>query len=227
MVSDEDEILGRALGRVVDDAPSWGRRVDDFVVEAHRHRSRRRARVAAGTSVGAELAVGVLASAPAVVAALRRAPAAPATGVLVGGRPSADPPAGPSGPSASTAPPTRAANPGTTVEQRFLNAGYDYDDATLLARYWGHGLSPGEAKARAGEKIRDGFPLPIRHGQTASTVGETVALGAFFNNGYDYAEAARLAALWHRPAPGGDLAAVKALAGRRLLAGQALPRTAP
>jgi len=225
MVSDEDELLARALGRAVDDAPSWSRRVDDFVVEARRERGRRRARVAAGTSVGAVLAVGVLASAPAVVEALRRAPATSATGVHVGGRPSADATAASAPPVTPTAPTSRTGDP--AAEQRFLDAGYDYGDATLLARYWGLGLSPDEAKARAGEKLRDGVPLPVRHGQTASTVSQTVAMGAFFNNGYDYAEAARLAALWHRPSPGGDLSGVKALAGRRLLAGQALPRTAP
>jgi len=111
----------------------------------------------------------------------------------------------------------------TTSIRAFRQAGYGYDDAVLLARLWGAGLSPADAKVRAGTKLLDGAALPTRPGQTAWTVDDDAALDAYFDNGYAYDDAVQLAAVWHRGKDGDDLSAVKATAGRKLLAGIALP----
>jgi hypothetical protein len=54
-----------------------------------------------------------------------------------------------------------------------------------------------------------------------STAGQQTELDAFFDAGYTYDDALRLAGLWQMPAS--NISAVKAEAGRRLLAGQTLP----
>ena len=111
----------------------------------------------------------------------------------------------------------------TALLRAFAGGGYGYDDAVLLARLWGEGLTPADAKARAGNKLLDGFPLPTRPGQTAATVSEDAATEAYFSHGYDYDDAVKLATLWHRGQDGDDLGGVKATAGRKLLAGITLP----
>ena len=57
-------------------------------------------------------------------------------------------------------------------------------------------------------------PVPLTSAQ------QDQALSAYFAAGYDYNDALALAQLWHMS---GDPSAIKAEAGRRLLAGQALP----
>jgi hypothetical protein len=54
----------------------------------------------------------------------------------------------------------------------------------------------------------------------APTFSERQALDAYFDAGYDYEDAMRLAVLWNKKA---DAYAIKAEAGRRLLAGETLP----
>ena len=110
-----------------------------------------------------------------------------------------------------------------TLDAAFVQAGYDHDDAVLLARLWGQGLSPADAEARAGQKLLGHLALPIRHGQTAATVSADAAMEAFFDNGYDGDDAKRLAAAWHTGSANGDLSEVKAAAGRKILAGIPLP----
>jgi len=110
-----------------------------------------------------------------------------------------------------------------TLDAAFAQAGYDHDDAVLLARLWGQGLSPADAEARAGQKLLNHVALPIRHGQTAATVSVDAATEAFFDNGYDGDDATRLAAVWHTGSANGDLSEVKAAAGRKILAGIPLP----
>jgi hypothetical protein len=103
----------------------------------------------------------------------------------------------------------------------FYRAGYDYDDAVLLARIWG--VSPAQAKAQAGRTLLIGQQPPVRPGQTAATVSDDAALAAYFASGYDYQDAVRLAAIWHQGKDGDDLTSTKTAAGRKLLAGITLP----
>lgn len=103
--------------------------------------------------------------------------------------------------------------------QAFFKAGYSYDDAVLLARFWGQRTTPDDAKTRAGDKLLHHIALPTKPGQTAWTVGDDVAVQAYFDNGYDYADAQELAKLWKSASP----ADAKATAGHKLLAGLALP----
>lgn len=100
----------------------------------------------------------------------------------------------------------------------FSKAGYSYDDAVLLSRLWGQS-SAYDAKVRAGGKLLNHLPVPTRPGQTAWTVSDDAALQAYFGNGYDYADAQKLARLW-KTASLGD---AKVIAGHKLLAGLPLP----
>jgi len=112
-----------------------------------------------------------------------------------------------------------------TVEQRvqaFARAGYHLSDAVLLARMWGDGLTPAQAKVAAGTKLLATGHLPTTPGQTAQTVGADVAEEAFFDNGLSYEDAARLAKAWHIAIKDDDASPVKVIAGRRILAGEHL-----
>jgi hypothetical protein len=105
--------------------------------------------------------------------------------------------------------------------EAYFAAGYDYDDAVLLARYWNDG-SPYQAKLDTGEAlIKSGgkFKAEFQHGDTAWTVSDDFAMGAFFSNGYDYTEAEHLAKVWGQT----DISTVKVTAGRKILAGIKLP----
>ena len=101
----------------------------------------------------------------------------------------------------------------------FFNTGYDYDDAVKLAKLWKL-KDPYEAKAVAGQKLLDGKKLPIRPDPELAEEGRiNQAIAAFFDAGYDYDDAVKLAKLWKLDSPGD----AKALAGKKLLTGQKLP----
>lgn len=104
----------------------------------------------------------------------------------------------------------------------YLAAGYDYDDAVVLARFWCES-SPYQAKLVTGEALIKGGgtlkTIDFQHGETASTVSDDFARGAYYNNGYDYADAQSLAKLWGQS----DISTVKTTAGRKILAGIKLP----
>jgi hypothetical protein len=100
----------------------------------------------------------------------------------------------------------------------YFRAGYGYDDAVLLARLWGFGATPADAKQRAGDMLRTGEDVPIRPGDDAWDVGDDTARVAYFNAGYGYDDAVRLARTWRQ-----DVGDSKATAGRKLLAGLPLP----
>jgi len=210
MVRDVHDALEQVLG----DAPPWRRSLDDVVAAGRRARRRRRATVAAGSSAAAVLAVGTLLAAPRLLGDLRgpRDPT-PLTSLNA---------AGPPGPRPARTSPSDVP---TSPRERFRRAGYSYADAVLLARLWGGGMTADGAKVNAGQKLLDGAAVPVRPGQTPETVSDDLAMDAFFNRGYDYTDATRLARLWHRTsaAAGSDMSQVKVAAGRRLLAGQALP----
>ncbi|MBN1171000.1 MAG: hypothetical protein JXA67_02400 [Micromonosporaceae bacterium] len=174
------------------------------------------------TSGAASTAMGRIRSASRVVApALLVPPAVLALGALLPQAASAAPPAAAvvqhHGAAAFT-------EPKVPVDEELLayfNAGYDYDDAVVLARYWNDG-SPYQAKLDTGEaliKSGDKFKAEFQHGDTAWTVSDDFARAAYFNNGYDYADARRLAKVWHQT----DISTVKATAGRKILAGIKLP----
>jgi len=212
MVRDVHDALEQVLG----DAPPWRRSLDDVVAAGRRARRRRRATVAAGSSAAAVLAAGTLLAAPRLFGDLRgpRDPT-PLTSLNAAGPPTGPRPARSSPSDVPTSP-----------RERFRRAGYSYADAVLLARLWGGGMTVDAAKVDAGQKLLDGGTMPVLPGQTPETVSDDLAMDAFFNHGYDYTDATRLAKLWHRTsaAAGSDLSQIKVAAGRRLLAGQALPR---
>lgn len=102
----------------------------------------------------------------------------------------------------------------------YLDAGYDSDDADLLALLWGPDTDAYEAKVLAGSKLLAGGEVPIEPGQTAWSVSDDAARAAYFNNGYDYADALVLADIWSGV---DDLADVKANAGHKILDRLPLP----
>ena len=103
----------------------------------------------------------------------------------------------------------------------FFAAKYTYDDAAKLAKMW-HLPDAGAAKVAAGKKLAAGETLPIKPGSAKpdpSIARDQARRDAYFNAGYDYNDAVRLAKLWKLSDPG----AAKVAAGKKLLAGQHLP----
>lgn len=134
-----------------------------------------------------------------------------------------------------TLPVTPNGTPETAAQKdmdAYFNAGYDYNDATMLASLW-HETDITQVKTDAGAKLMAGQTLPIAAGAGASEAStasaspnasdalQTAQLDAYFNAGYDYDNAVTLAGLWHET----DIGTVKAEAGAKLLAGQSLPVT--
>jgi hypothetical protein len=105
----------------------------------------------------------------------------------------------------------------------YFAAGYTYNDAVLLSKFWDKGATPYQEKLLAGNKLLHHLPMPIKPGQTAAQVSDDVAVAAYFAYGYDYTDALKLAAIWKIATPGGDVTGVKVTAGRKLLAGLTLP----
>ncbi|GIF06579.1 hypothetical protein [Actinoplanes siamensis] len=101
----------------------------------------------------------------------------------------------------------------------FFSAGYGYDDAVKLAKLWKL-KTPYDAKVAGGEKLLAGKKLPFKpNPATAEENQESVRVDAFFNAGYDYDDAVKLAKLWKLKTPYD----AKVAAGKRLLAGETLP----
>lgn len=98
----------------------------------------------------------------------------------------------------------------------FLDAGYDGDDAEVLARYWN--VDALEAKYLTGAKLLAEVEVPIGPEETPWSVDEDVARQAFFNNGFGYDDAVVLADVWSV-----DPWDAKANAGHKLLDGLPLP----
>ena len=175
------------------------------------HRRRRRgAQVAGGAVLGAGLLAGAI-SLP---------------GLLPGQQPQTTFPLAapaPASPSAST-PPTQAEL--DRWWQAYFGAGYDYDDAVKLAAIWKSSDDIGTVKAEAGRRLLAGEPMPFPPGPKESPAEEpspdptvNAALEKFFNAGYTWDEAERLAELWKLADP----YEAKIEGGERLLAGQKLP----
>jgi hypothetical protein len=103
--------------------------------------------------------------------------------------------------------------------QKFFDAGYVWDDAVRLADLWKL-ADPYQAKVAGGEKLRDGQKLPFKpKPANLAAAKESARVAAFFEAGYDYQDAAKLADLWKLA----DAYQAKLEGGKRLLAGDSLP----
>jgi hypothetical protein len=104
------------------------------------------------------------------------------------------------------------------VQEYFL-AGYDYDDAVRFARLWKI-ADPYDAKAEAGKRLLAGEKLPIKPDPKDAAEGKkSRQVNAFFDAGYDYEDAEKLAKIWKLE----DAYAAKVEGGKRLQAGETLP----
>jgi hypothetical protein len=170
------------------------------------YRRRRRAAQAAGTAaLGAGLIAGAI-QLPSMLA-----------------RPSGD--AG-FGASASVVPSVASSYPEAELEKgwaAYFAAGYGYDDAVRLAALWHTDKNIGLVKAEAGRRLLAGETLPLARRPDSSVPAtpdtNAAAANAFFNAGYVYEDAVRLAGLWRLSDP----LSAKIAAGRKLEAGETLP----
>lgn len=118
--------------------------------------------------------------------------------------------------------------------EAFWGAGYEVEDVEALAALW-QTDDYIETKARAGQMLLDGLPLPIPPGSTPVYPGglgpvidvpdvplpdyvDEEGWEAFWAAGYTTADLQTLVQLWQD-----DVSEVKSRAGRMLLEGQALP----
>lgn len=116
--------------------------------------------------------------------------------------------------------------------QAYFDAGYDYNDALTLGKMW-HESDPAQVKIDAGKRIENGKQLPIQPsagkgsadakpsgGQDPEAVtADEQAVSAFFQAGYDYNDAVKLAKIWHETDPYN----AKVTAGKKLEGGETLP----
>ncbi|MBG0562686.1 hypothetical protein [Actinoplanes aureus] len=115
-------------------------------------------------------------------------------------------------------------NPDLTAEQEkqldaFFNAGYTWDDAVELAKLWKLD-DPSGAKFEAGKRLLDGKKLPVRPDpKNVAEAKKAQKANAFWEAGYDYEDAEKLAKLWKLD----DTYQAKVMAGAKLLAGETLP----
>jgi len=113
--------------------------------------------------------------------------------------------------------------------QAYFAAGYDYDDAVQLSALWHVKADIGNVKAEAGRRLLAGETLPFPatpnppdptpNPDDPAIKAEQAQLAAFFDNGYTWTEAVRLAKIWHLSDPSD----AKTMAGKKLLAGETLP----
>ncbi|GAA0519957.1 hypothetical protein Ade02nite_81230 [Paractinoplanes deccanensis] len=177
-------------------------------------RRRRGAYVAGGAVLGAGLIAGVL-NLPSVL------PAGPGT------QGNATLPA-----AAPAVSPSVSGTPSEADLKKYWNAyfgaGYGYNDALKLAKIWKLGTGDvGSVKAEAGRRLLLGETLPVQPSPDPVESGPSEAeiqkfqkqLDAFFNAGYTWDEAEKLAKIWKI----GDPSDAKVEAGKRLLAGETLP----
>lgn len=109
----------------------------------------------------------------------------------------------------------------------YAEAGYGYDEAVRLAALWRFDKNISLVKAEAGQRLLAGETLPIRPQPDPSVPAtadakpdhDAAALQAFFNAGYAWEDAVKLAKLWKLSDP----ADAKVAAGRKLAAGEQLP----
>jgi hypothetical protein len=182
------------------------------------YKRRRRSMQAAG---GAVLGVGLITGALNLPVLFQDKPAETFTMVA------------PAAPAAAS--PTPSATPSLSPEDlyqkrmdAYFQAGYGYDDALKLAKLWKMDKNDALAvKAEAGKRLLEGKKLPIRPTPDVPVTEEPVdpkneaRWAEYFAKGYDYNDAVKLAKIWKMDK--NEIGAVKAEAGRRLLAGETLP----
>ncbi|MBW6434299.1 hypothetical protein KZ829_11205 [Actinoplanes hulinensis] len=133
--------------------------------------------------------------------------------------------AAPSGPVIEVAAPS--ATPSYTDDQAFdayFEAGFGYTNALELAKLWNMtDTQAGDIKLLAGRKLLAGETLPVQPKPNTEGVPGQTEDGrnseAFFNGGYDWDDAVKLAKLWKLDDP----YQAKIEGGKRLLAGETLP----
>ncbi|MEV6846221.1 hypothetical protein [Actinoplanes sp. NPDC051411] len=111
----------------------------------------------------------------------------------------------------------------------YFAAGYGYNDAVKLAAIWHSKANIGNVKAEAGRRLLAGETLPVKPTGNPVTPpadpndpkikAEQAALDAFFNAGYTWDDAAKLAKIWHLSDPSD----AKVMGGKKLEAHQTLP----
>ena len=107
----------------------------------------------------------------------------------------------------------------------YFAAGYGYDDAVKLATLWHLNVNDiGSVKAEAGRRLLAGETLPIKPGPESGgspsvDTREQAEVQKFFDAGYNYNDAVKLAKLWKLSDP----YQAKILGGEKLLAGETLP----
>ena len=132
----------------------------------------------------------------------------------------------------SAAPSTIPSMSPAQMEQYFrayFDAGYDYDDAVQLSALWHVKADISKVKAEAGRRLLAGetLPFPATPNPPDPTTdpndpaikAEQAQLAAFFDAGYTWTEAEKLAKIWHLADPSD----AKTMAGKKLLAGETLP----
>lgn len=124
------------------------------------------------------------------------------------------------GSSTGTGTGTQTANPPSEQDEltAFWDAGYDYNDAVKLAQAWNEpNKVVTKVKAEAGLKLLNGETLPVPPSGAPATP-EDKDVQAFFNAGYDYYDAQKLASMWNE-----STYQAKIDGGKKLEAGQPLP----
>ncbi|MEV6346293.1 hypothetical protein [Actinoplanes sp. NPDC051851] len=185
---------------------------------SERHKWRRRGAAAAGGAVLTAGLVAGIAYVPGLLSGGEDGQGGPAT-IQAASTPSATPTT--DEPTTQAPSPTPSADP-TKEWDAYFDAGYDYDDAVKLAGLWKMSKDEiGAVKAEAGSRLLAGETLPIKPGSAPDApVDETPdSVTAFFDAGYDYADAVKLADLWQLDTPYD----AKVAAGKKIIAGETLP----
>jgi hypothetical protein len=214
-VTDHEDQLRRAFATHENEAPDPAAvyaRVQDL---ARSYRWRRRGAQAAG---GMVLGAGLIAGAITVPGMLPGNQDNSFNMVAPAAAPSAAPSASPLGP---------GADPNQKEYDAFFAAGYDYSDAEKLALIWKSKDDIGQVKVEAGRRLLAGETLPVKptpdnnytEGEGEGDPKTEARREAYFNAGYVYEDAERLAELWKLDDP----SQAKTEAGKRLLEGKKLP----
>jgi hypothetical protein len=219
-VTNHEEQLREAFGTRENDTPDPAAVYARVQELSQTYKRRRRgAQLAGGAVLGAGLIVGAF-----QVPALLTSPSAGNDITMVApAAPSAAP--SPSGPSDKALEAVKAAKRDAEDAPKlaaYFGAGYDYDDAVALAKAWKikHGEDLTAVKAKAGQQLLDGKELPVQlSAAEKAQAKENAAYDAFFNAGYDYDAAKKLATIWKLD----DVSDAKVTAGKKLLAGEELP----
>ncbi|GLY97626.1 hypothetical protein [Actinoplanes sp. NBRC 103695] len=196
----------------------------DALVSAEQSKSRRK-RLIAQTAAGAMLGAVVITGAFTVLPGLFSQDEAVSAGsgglaVVPAAAPASSAPAEP-------APQRPNQGPGISDKQekaldKYFASGYDLNEGRKLAKLWKmEDKELIQVKAIAGQKLLDGEKLPVKPGSppVEQSDAESKQVAKFFEEGYDYDDAAKLAKLWKKPTPYD----AKVEGGKRLLAGQTLP----